>query len=56
MNNRFQVQIIILSIAVLSACTPTRVSDPIKLVDINNWRHAPADQSSATDTGGGPGR
>ena len=50
MNNRFQVQIIILSIAVLNGCTPTRVSDQVKLVDINNWRHAPADQSRATDT------
>jgi NodT family efflux transporter outer membrane factor (OMF) lipoprotein len=41
---------IILSIAVLSGCTPTRVSDRIKLVDINNWHHAPTDQTGATDT------
>ena len=38
MNNRFQVQIIILSIAVLNGCTPTRVSDQVKLVDIKVTR------------------
>lgn len=50
MNNRFQIQIIILSIAALSGCTPTRVSDEVKLVDVNNWHHAPANQASETDT------
>jgi NodT family efflux transporter outer membrane factor (OMF) lipoprotein len=50
MNNRFQVQIIILSIAVLSGCTPTRVSDQVKLVEVNNWHHAPANQASTTNT------
>lgn len=48
MNNRFQIQIIILSIAVLSSCTPTRVSDEVKLVNVASWHHAP-NQASATD-------
>jgi NodT family efflux transporter outer membrane factor (OMF) lipoprotein len=50
MNNRFQIQIIILSIAVLSGCTLTRVSDKVKLVEVNSWHHAPAGQANATDT------
>lgn len=50
MNNRFQIQIIILSIAALSGCTPTRVSDEVKLVDVNNWHHAPVNQASETDS------
>jgi NodT family efflux transporter outer membrane factor (OMF) lipoprotein len=50
MNNRFQVQMIILSIAVLSGCTPTRVSDQVKLIEVNGWHHAPANQANATDT------
>lgn len=50
MNNRFQIQIIILSIAALSGCTPTRVSDEVKLVDVNHWHHAPANQASEMDT------
>jgi len=50
MNNRFQVQIIILSIAVLSGCTPTRVSDAVKLVEVDGWHHAPANPANATDT------
>lgn len=50
MNNRFQVQIMILSIAIQSGCTPTRVSDEVKLVDVTNWHHAPANQASETDT------
>ena len=50
MNNRFQIQIIILSIAILSGCTPTRVSDEIKLIEVNSWHDAPVNQDSETDT------
>jgi NodT family efflux transporter outer membrane factor (OMF) lipoprotein len=50
MNNRFKVRMIVLSIVVLSGCTPTRVSDQVKLVEVNGWRHAPAGQANATDT------
>jgi NodT family efflux transporter outer membrane factor (OMF) lipoprotein len=50
MNNRFQIQLMILSIAILNGCTPTRVSDAVKLVEVDGWHHAPANPAKATDT------
>lgn len=48
MNNKIHIQLVILSLAVLSGCTPTRVSDSVKLSDVDGWHHAPADSTSAT--------
>jgi NodT family efflux transporter outer membrane factor (OMF) lipoprotein len=48
MNNRI-FHVAILALAALNGCTPTRVSDAVKLPDVNQWHHA-TDSSSATPT------
>jgi outer membrane protein TolC len=40
----------LLTITLLNACTPTRVSDQVKLADITNWHHQPANPTEATRT------
>lgn len=49
MNHRIHFQVAILTLATLNACTPTRVSDAVKLPEVNQWHHA-ADSSSVTPT------
>lgn len=48
MNNKIHLQLVVLSCLILSGCTPTRVSDAVKLTDMDGWHHAPADSSNAT--------
>jgi len=44
------ISILCAMLALLSACTPTRVSDHIKLADINDWHHQPTDPTEAAPT------
>lgn len=46
MNIRYLTQIALLSVAWLSGCTPTRVSDRVSISAPKEWQHAPADQSA----------
>jgi NodT family efflux transporter outer membrane factor (OMF) lipoprotein len=46
----FSIGCAILTITLLNACTPTRVSDHVKLPDMNNWHHQPTDQVEVTRT------
>lgn len=39
-----------LIITILDACTPTRVSDHVKLTDMNGWHHNPTDPIEAART------
>jgi len=39
-----------LTIAILNACTPTRVSDHVKLADMNSWHNKSTDSIEATRT------
>ncbi|PKM10254.1 MAG: transporter [Gammaproteobacteria bacterium HGW-Gammaproteobacteria-3] len=48
MNNRYLTPLTILSLAWLSACTPTRVGDQVALNSPANWQHAPSAQTSET--------
>ncbi|PPD33366.1 MAG: transporter [Methylomonas sp.] len=48
MNNRYLTPLALLSLAWLSACTPTRVSDQVALNSPATWQHAPNAQSTKT--------
>lgn len=41
---------VLLAIVVLSGCTPTRISDQVKLPNINGWSHVPIDVTVAART------
>ncbi|CAG1012151.1 Toluene efflux pump outer membrane protein TtgI [Anaerolineae bacterium] len=49
MNNKIYLQMAILALAALNGCTPTRVSDAVKLPEMKQWHHA-ADSASTTQT------
>ena len=40
----------LLTVTILNACMPTRVSDHVKLADMNSWHHAPTDLINVTPT------
>ena len=48
MNNRYLTPLALLSMAWLSACTPTRVSDQVALNSPATWQHAPNAQTAET--------
>jgi outer membrane protein TolC len=48
MNNRYLTPLALLSLAWLSACTPTRVGDQVALNTPATWQHAPNDQTTKT--------
>ncbi|WP_251827576.1 TolC family protein [Methylovulum psychrotolerans] len=50
MNKLNSIGFALLTITLLNACTPTRVSDQVKLADINAWHHKPTDPIEATRT------
>jgi NodT family efflux transporter outer membrane factor (OMF) lipoprotein len=50
MNNKNYIQLVILSLVVLSGCTPTRVNNTVKLSDFDGWHHPAADSSNVTLT------
>jgi len=50
MNKFISIVFALLTITILSACTPTRVSDHVKLPDMNNWHHQPTDPIKVTRT------
>jgi len=50
MNKFISILFALLTITILSACMPTRVSDQVKLADMNSWHHAPTDLINVTPT------
>jgi NodT family efflux transporter outer membrane factor (OMF) lipoprotein len=40
----------LLAFTILNACTPTRVSDQVKLADMDRWHHKPSNQTEVTRT------
>ncbi|MGJ0514678.1 MAG: TolC family protein [Methylomicrobium sp.] len=50
MNKFISILCAMLTITLLNACTPTRVSDHVKLADMNSWHHKPADPVEVTRT------
>jgi NodT family efflux transporter outer membrane factor (OMF) lipoprotein len=49
MNTKIHFHVAILALAVLNGCTPTRVSDAVKLPEVDSWHHAD-NSSSVTQT------
>lgn len=47
MNNRYLTPLTILSLAWLSACTPTRIGDQVALNNPGTWQHTPSTQTTA---------
>lgn len=50
MNKFISILCALLAITILNACTPTRVSDHVKLADMSSWHHAPLDPINLTPT------
>jgi len=50
MNKFISIACGMLTITLLNACTPTRVSDQVKLADMNSWHHKPTDPIEVTRT------
>jgi len=50
MNRFISIGCAMLTITLLNACTPTRVSDHVKLADMDSWHHEPSDPIEVTRT------
>jgi NodT family efflux transporter outer membrane factor (OMF) lipoprotein len=50
MNKFISIVCAMLTITLLNACTPTQVSDHVKLADMNSWHHKPTDPIEITRT------
>ena len=50
MNKFISIGCAMLTSILLNACTPTRVSDQVKLADMNSWHHKTTDSIEATHT------
>ncbi len=50
MNKFISILCAVLTITILNACTPTRVSNHVKLADMDSWHHRPTDPIETTRT------